>query len=108
MSLASSDTCRFINPSGNQRELLGNLKGAFADYARAVELEPKNPMNWNDRGRMHKELGRLRRARADYAQAIRLRPKWFVPWVNRGVARRLLESKAHEKDGYVTIERADL
>ncbi len=45
---------------------------AIADYTRAIELDPRNAMAYNNRGHIYSNLGQHNQAIADYTHAIEL------------------------------------
>ena len=56
------------------RVALGKYKEAFADYDRAIELQPDLAAAYYNRGNAKYELGDPQAAVADYDEAIRLQP----------------------------------
>lgn len=48
---------------------VGDLQGALADYTRAIELEPDEPIYWRNRAEVLSDLGDEAKAEADEAQA---------------------------------------
>jgi len=66
----------------------GDTARARADLDRAIELDPRDPVNWNSRGFHRWALhGDHERALADYAQAIKLNPNYTYAINNRGYSR---------------------
>ena len=49
-----------------------DLQGALADYSRAIELEPDEPIYWRNRAEVWEDLGDERKAAADEEEAERL------------------------------------
>ena len=64
---------------------------ALADFARVVELDPKDTRSWNSKGNALFQLGRLDEARADYERALSLDPRFPPPHYSIG--------HIHEKRG---------
>ncbi len=59
---------------------------AIADYTQAIQSDPKEPRNYNDRCSAHDNKNELDLAIADCNQAISLDPKLSRAYINRGVA----------------------
>jgi tetratricopeptide (TPR) repeat protein len=57
---------------------------AFADFDRAIALDPKNARAFRERSNSHRTAGRLDRALADANEAARLDPKDAKAFDNRG------------------------
>jgi tetratricopeptide (TPR) repeat protein len=65
-----------------------DLDRAFADYDRAIEIEPGNPHGFFVRGSAFHERKEDVRAIADYSRAIALDPRYTVALSNRATAYR--------------------
>lgn len=65
-------------------------KQAIEDYDKAIQLNPNNPVIYNDRGDSHLALNNHENALADYNQAIALNPNYDSAYINR--------SKCHLKN----------
>ena len=66
------------------------LEQAFADYERALALDPRSvPAHYN-RGRTLQDVGDTVRAIADFDAAIRLRPGYVLALHSRGIALQTL------------------
>jgi tetratricopeptide (TPR) repeat protein len=63
---------------------LGQWDKALADFSRAIELNPKVPMAWNNRASAHFSLGQWEKALADSSRAIELDPNYALAWDKRG------------------------
>jgi tetratricopeptide (TPR) repeat protein len=59
---------------------------AFQAYDKAISLDPKYAVPYNNRGSAYQEKGNLDRAIADYDKAISLDPKFAEAYNNRGDA----------------------
>jgi tetratricopeptide (TPR) repeat protein len=71
---------------GNARFAAGLGEDAFADFAKAVELAPKEPIYLAARGiAFHRVRKDVPKAMADFADAIALDPKCHSAWYNRGL-----------------------
>ncbi len=77
---------------GLEYQRAGRLAEAVAALERARDLEPRNPVAWNNLGVALARRGRLSEARDAYRQAILLRPGY---------------AKAHENLGYVLVALGD-
>ncbi len=53
----------------------GEYDRAIADYDKAIELKPNNPVAYNNRGNAYSSKREYDRAIADYSKAIELDPK---------------------------------
>jgi tetratricopeptide (TPR) repeat protein len=62
----------------------GNLKGALADYDRALKIDGRNPQLWLNRGLTKEKLQDYTGAFSDYTQAIELQENFANAWLNRG------------------------
>jgi tetratricopeptide (TPR) repeat protein len=71
---------------------------ALADYNKALELNPKDAVAYNNRGLVHHERGELDKALADYSMAITLDPTNPTFYENRALilAAKGLTPKAAE------------
>jgi tetratricopeptide (TPR) repeat protein len=67
-----------------QRMEGGFYKGALEDYDRALEIQPKDPEIWLNRGHVREKLDDLKGAYSDYTKAIELNEKFEKAWLNRG------------------------
>ena len=60
-----------------------NQEAAIADFSKAIELKPADPVAWNNRGYNRFAIGQHAEALADYDEAIRLEPKYALALQNR-------------------------
>jgi tetratricopeptide (TPR) repeat protein len=65
----------------------GDFDRAIRDYDRAVALDPKSFLAFNNRGFAYSGKGDFDGAIQDYDQAIRLNPDAAMTFYNRGFAR---------------------
>jgi tetratricopeptide (TPR) repeat protein len=59
---------------------------AFADYASAMALDPRNPLTHYNRGNAYLDMGQYELAIADYTRAIELDAGFALAYLNRGIA----------------------
>lgn len=57
----------------------------LVNYNKAIELDPKNSLAYNNRGLLYDNQGDYQQALSDYNQAIELEPHNFAAITNRGV-----------------------
>lgn len=72
---------------GNARRLAGDRRGAIEDYARAIELNPREARAMVNRGNELVAERRHAEARADFERAIALDPSLADAFNGRGVCR---------------------
>ena len=83
--LGDREKAKTLLQNGQTKSEAGDKKGAIADYARAIKLDPKNPDAYNGRGNERQDAGDLNGAMADYNRAIEINPDEPNPYYNRGV-----------------------
>jgi tetratricopeptide (TPR) repeat protein len=72
--------------SAERKYSAGDYQGALADYNRAIELNPKMAIAYNNRGSLKEnQLQDLQGALSDYDRAIKLNPKMDFAYNNRGL-----------------------
>ena len=69
---------------GYYRLTNGNLKGALADYNRALKIDDQDPHLWLNRGLTKEKLQDYTGAFSDYTRAIDLKENFANAWMNRG------------------------
>ncbi|MFZ1685869.1 MAG: hypothetical protein WAU70_00490 [Flavobacteriales bacterium] len=85
---AESLNARYVRERGVTQALLGDTAAARVDLDKAIELEPKNPVNWNTRGfQRYASFGEHQRAILDYERAIKLDKNHGYAFNNRGWSR---------------------
>ena len=67
---------------------MDDLKGAYADYTKAIELDEKFEKAWLNRGNVLSRQGRLEEAIEDYTVAITHNPEYAAAFYNRAIARQ--------------------
>jgi tetratricopeptide (TPR) repeat protein len=72
----------------------GQYAKAFADYERALQLDPGNPLVPYNLGNAYLDSGRPDRAAKAFTQAISLDQAFALAYLNRGIARERLGDKA--------------
>ncbi len=83
---------------------------AFADYDRAIRIDPKFAFPYSNRGDAWRERGNLQRALADLDEAIRLDPKFANAYYNRRLAREAnhdMQGALADFKKYVALDPAD-
>jgi len=65
---------------------MGDENRAITDYTRAIELDPRNVLAYNNRGNAYLPLGKLEEAIRDYNRAIEIDPGTAAIYLNRGFA----------------------
>lgn len=79
---------RVYRERGSAKAGLADTTGMLADLDRAIDMAPRDPVNWNSRGyHGHARHGRHREAIADYDRAIKLDPNYAFAFNNRGWSR---------------------
>jgi Flp pilus assembly protein TadD/energy-coupling factor transporter ATP-binding protein EcfA2 len=62
----------------------GDLRLAEDQYRKAIELDPRDTMPWNNLGNLLKAAKRIDEAENAYRKAIELDPVYAMPWRNLG------------------------
>ncbi len=73
----------------------GQSEKAFADYAKAIALDPELTMAYGDRGQLYNKLGDYKKAIADFNKGVQLDGKFDVGYA--GLARAWLQLGDSEK-----------
>jgi tetratricopeptide (TPR) repeat protein len=68
----------------------GKYPLAFADYASAIALDPRNPLAPYNRGNVYLDTRQYVPAIADYTRAIELDASFALAYLNRGIANEQL------------------
>ena len=75
---------------GCTKHVLGNYKGAVADYDKAIQLKPDYAKAYGNRGYAKYILGQHFAAITDYDKALQLKPDIAEVYSNRGVVKASL------------------
>jgi lipoprotein NlpI len=68
----------------------GDFSGAMAHLSRVIQLEPRNPYAYNDRGVAFQGMRTYASSIEDFNEAIRLRPNLALAYYNRGISWKFL------------------
>ncbi len=93
---------------GGDKAAARDLRGALADYSRAIRLDPGLAVAYVNRGIIRYETGQFAAAVGDYDAAIRLRPDLPEAWNNRSLARHrlgLYEQAKADFDQTIRLEK---
>lgn len=77
-----------------------NYPAAVANYTKSLDINPKVPLTYNNRGIALQHLGKYKDAINDYSLAIALDPQFALAYCNRGTAIYYNQdiAEAHAKD----------
>jgi len=78
----------------------GSYNDAIYAYGKAIELDPKYAMAYNNRGAVYDNIGNYSQAIKDYDRAIDLNPKYVEAYYNRGNAYGSLGNYSQEIKDY--------
>lgn len=70
-----------------------HYREALEQYSKAIELDPKLAVAYNNRGFVHWNLNNYEQAITDYSRAIELKPKYAMAYNNRAFAHKALGNK---------------
>ena len=71
--------------SGVDKAQSGNLRGAIADWTKAIEIDPRYALAYYNRGVSKYNLKDYRGAISDYTKAIEYNPNYAYAYANRGI-----------------------
>ena len=71
---------------GNEALEKGDYDKAIAAYDKAIRLNPRDTLAYNNRGMAYERKGDRGKAISDYSEAIRIDPKYETAYNNRGSA----------------------
>jgi protein O-mannosyl-transferase len=74
-----------FNHRGLMYQAQGDIDAAFADYERAIALDPEFQEAYNNRGLIYTKRKKYELARNDYTMALRLSPREAKIFFNRGM-----------------------
>ncbi len=85
---ARPDSAAMNNVVGSYLSKLGRREEALAAYTKAIELDPKKPDAWTNRGFVYNNLPipQYEKAVADCSKAIELDPNFAACWIERSTA----------------------
>jgi tetratricopeptide (TPR) repeat protein len=78
--------------------LADELEQSLSDCDRAIEMEARDPNNFNSRGLVNYRLGRYAQAVADYDRSLQGDPGVASSYLMRGLARRALGAAGSDDD----------
>lgn len=76
--------------SGYKNHMQGDFAAAVADYSRAIELNPRFDLAYNNRGISYHMQGQYSEALTEYHKAIELNPRYADAYNNRGITYHVL------------------
>jgi len=68
---------------GQEKLRLGDKAGALKELDKAIKLNPKDDISYNQRGIINTELGKFNEAIEDFTKVIALKPESFTAYHNR-------------------------
>lgn len=80
---APAEDAAFYRNRGNENNLRGELELALEDYAKAIELNPKDTASYFNRGRVYANQKSFDLALMDFNKSIELNPKDVFAYTNR-------------------------
>lgn len=90
----NASDARVFRIKGECEAMTGDSAAARADLDKAIELAPRDPVNWNSRGyHRYARFGEHERALLDFDRAIKLNPNYGYAFNNRGWSRYALGRK---------------
>lgn len=105
----SPEAALVYNLNGNEKQERGDLDGALADYAMAIELNPALAVAYCNRGLVRTAKGDLDGALVDYNLALTLNPNLAAAWNNRALlkqAKGALDGALADYNKAIEIKRA--
>ena len=84
LSVSSMDSCVELADEGHYEE-------AIECHDKAIEINPRNDMEWNNKALALVELDRYAEAIECFNKAIEINPKNDLAWYNKGLALRELD-----------------
>jgi tetratricopeptide (TPR) repeat protein len=73
--------------------MTGDFEGAIVSYDKAIELEPRHAIAFNNRGNALRRVSRFEDALASYEGALALQPEYQQASDNRAALMRELEGR---------------
>ena len=65
---------------------MGEYEKAISDYTRAIEINPRYAVAYNNRGLVYRKMGEYDRAISDYGNAVEINPGYALAYYNRANA----------------------
>jgi tetratricopeptide (TPR) repeat protein len=90
--LADATTAIDLMMRGTAYAQLGNPANAIADYSKAIEIEPRLTIAYNNRGNLQRIHGNYPAAMSDLTKAIEINPQSTISYNNRGIVYTDLEN----------------
>jgi lipoprotein NlpI len=87
--------------------LLHRMADARADYDKAIEIDPRSHVAYNERGLFHLRLGEFDAAITDYDMALSFRPDAAFSLYGRGLAYLRKGDAAHGNDDLAAARRQE-
>ncbi len=72
---------------GSVKSLVGDSKGAIIDFTLAIEIDPKRPESYTNRGLEKMEIRDYTGAIKDFNRALDINPEYALTYTNRGYAK---------------------
>ena len=85
------------------KQKAGDLRGAIADYSKAIRLNPNDATGYYNRGNANYDLDDKLSALADYEQAIQRQPDYIPAHYNRGIVK---DSLGDQQEALASYKRA--
>jgi tetratricopeptide (TPR) repeat protein len=81
-TLSPNSVNTYQNLGNIYRDLVGIAQGepekqAISEYTKAIELEPKNPILYTERGKIYFRMEKVEEAKKDFQRAIELAPQYL-------------------------------
>ena len=83
---AEVGTAQYYYEQGDEHFKAGNLDQAITDYTRALEINPRYDVAYNNRGIAYRQKGQYDQAISDYNRALKINPRLAEAYYNRGNA----------------------
>ena len=94
--------------SGLDKAERGNLKGAIADWTKAIDIYPRYAHAYYNRGIAKRLLDDYEGAISDYSKAIALNPNYYQAYTNRGIVLEIVgDLKGACKDWKKAVDLGD-
>jgi tetratricopeptide (TPR) repeat protein len=85
IELVKPDIPDVLNLKGITLSVLNRNDEALIAFDKAIEIEPKFFLAWNNKGNVLNILGRKDEALIAFDMAIDIEPKYILPWNNKGI-----------------------